>query len=528
MTAPDPGRFAQQATHKAVEQASARFYANPSVLTRNHTPIDPVRCEPPAASLGYEFASENLMELIDDTASEIRSALQRGSVRAADLAEQWIERTESAQALNCYVEFDADRFRQQAQAADAQRAAGQRLPLLGIPVALKDNIEAAGFQCGNGTRALHGLHAKRDAELVRRLRAAGAIIPGKVGMHELAFGATTNNAVTGAVHNPWDPTRIAGGSSGGSGAVVAARLVPAAIGTDTGGSVRVPAALCGVAGLRPTVGRVSQQGIAPIAATRDTAGPLARSVADLILLDSVLAGDDAPAPAVALQGLTLGLPQEYFWDDIAPDVRRTTEAALDTLRTAGVRFVPVSLPGLAQLNSEVSFVVALYEFVRDMTRYLHESGHGIGFDQLVAAIGSPDVQALARPLIEGGAIPEPAYRQALETRQRLQAVYRDAFAASGAAALVFPTTPRTASRLGEDQTVDLNGHASPTFATFIRNTDPGSNAAIPGLSLPIGLSDGLPVGLALDGPAGSDRRLLAIGAAIEAALPPMPPAPLQR
>ncbi|MFO1220240.1 MAG: indoleacetamide hydrolase [Burkholderiaceae bacterium] len=465
------------------------------------------------------------MDLIDRTATEVLDILARGAATSADLAEQWIVRTQAAKALNCYVEFDAAGLRRQAQAADAQRAAGARLPLLGIPIALKDNIDAVGFQCGNGTGALHGRHPARDAELVRRLRAAGALIPGKLGLHELAFGITSNNSVTGAVRNPWDTERIPGGSSGGSGAAVAARLVPGAIGSDTGGSVRVPAALCGVAGLRPTVGRVSADGIAPISATRDTAGPLARSVADLALIDGVLTGDTAPLRAVELRGLRLGLPQEYFWENLEPGVRDKADAALATLGEAGVTFVPLTLPGIAQLDGEVSFVVALYEFVRDMTRYLSSKSRGITFAQLIAGIGSPDVKAIAGPLVGDGAVPEAAYRQALDARKRLQALYASTFDRHGVSALVFPTTPSTAAKIGEDETFTLNGQTVPTFATFIRNTDPGSNAALPGLSLPVGLSQGLPVGLALDGPAGTDRELLAIGAAIEAVLPPMPSAP---
>jgi indoleacetamide hydrolase len=176
----------------------------------------------------------------------------------------------------------------------------------------------------------------------------------------------------------------------------------------------------------------------------------------------------------------------------------------------------------------VSFIVALYEFVRDMTAYLHDKSRGITFEQLIAGIGSADVKAIAGPLVGDGAVPEAAYRQAMEARKRLQALYDDTFAKAGVSGLIFPTTPSTAARIGEDETFELNGRACPTFATFIRNADPGSNAALPGLSLPIGLSAGLPVGLAIEGPAGSDRRLLAIGAAIEAALPPMPLAPITR
>lgn len=465
------------------------------------------------------------MQLMDRTVTELCQALDGGTARSVDLAEQCIARTQAAAALNCYVSFDPEGLRQQAIVADKRRAAGERLPLLGVPIALKDNIDAVGFPCGNGTGALHGRHPTADALLVQRLRAAGALIAGKVGLHELAFGITTNNAVTGAVHNPWDATRIPGGSSGGCGAAVAARLVPAAVGTDTGGSVRVPAALCGVSGLRPTVGRVPGDGIAPISTTRDTAGPLARSVADLALLDRVLTGDTTPLPTTSLRGLRLGLPQAYFWEDLEPGVRTQADAAISMLREAGATIVPMELPNVGQLDGEVSFVVALYEFVRDMTAYLHDKGRGITFAELIAGIGSADVRAIAGPLVGDGAVPEAAYRQALASRGRLQALYADAFERHAIAALVFPTTPSTAARIGEDETFMHNGRACPTFATFIRNADPGSNAGLPGLSLPIGLSQGLPVGLALEGPAGSDHRLLAIGAAVEAALPRMPLAP---
>ncbi len=479
------------------------------------------------------------MNLTNLGARDLRDALARGEVRCIDAADAFIARTETATALNAYVAFDADGLRRQAIEADARLAQGQRLALLGVPIALKDNIQAAGLPCGDGTGALHGRIARRDAEIVRRLRAAGALISGKLGMHELALGITNHNAVTGAVRNPWDASRIPGGSSGGCGAAVAARLVPAAIGTDTGGSVRIPAALCGVAGFRPSVGRVSADGVAPISATRDTPGPLARSVADLALLDEVLSGDAAPLPAMSLRGLRLGLPQHTFWDDLEPGVRRATDAALDALRAAGATLVPVPLPDAARLAGDAGFAIVLHEFVRDMTRYLHAEQPGVTLDRLLVGVRSRDVAAIVSGLTGDGTIPEPLYRQALQARRQLQACYAEAFAAHDVAALVFPTTPRTAALIGEDDTVLLEGRAVPTFATFIRNTDPGSLAALPGLSLPIGLAHdrtddrgdglghGLPVGLALDGPAGSDKRLLAIGAAIEAVLPPMP-APPQR
>lgn len=467
------------------------------------------------------------MQLADDTVTHIAATLAAGGARSADLAEIYIARTAAAAALNCYVGFDADALRAQARAADRRLAAGERLPLLGVPLAVKENVACAGLPCGAGTAALKGRMATADAPVIARLRAAGALITGTLGMHELAFGITSNNAVSGAVRNPWDPSRIPGGSSGGSGAVVAARLVPAAIGTDTGGSVRIPAALCGVAGFRPSVGRLDSAGIAPIALTRDTAGPLAHDVADLALLDAVMSGDDAPLPALEVSDLRLGVPVEHFWEDLAPGVRACADAALARLADAGVELVPVALPGLAALSEKLSFVIATYEFARDFGTWLARHHADLTLATVVERIASPDVRAALVPLLTGGLPSAETYAQALRDRAALQSQYAAAFTGNEIDALLFPTTPATAARIGEDRVFLHNGREIPTFPCFIRNTDPGSNAGLPGLSLPIGRADdGLPVGLALDGPAVGDRRLLAVGLAIEQALPPMPFAPL--
>ena len=462
------------------------------------------------------------MHAIDRPLSAIRKLLDEKSVTSLDLAEACISRTQARADLNAWVCFDADVLRDEARKADSRLAAGERLPLLGIPIALKDNIEAAGMTCGAGTGSLDGKEPQADAPLVSRLRAAGAVIAPKVGMHELAFGITNNNAVTGPVKNPWDPARIPGGSSGGSGAVVGARIVPASIGTDTGGSVRVPAALCGISGFRPTVGRVPGQGIAPISLTRDTAGPLAYTIADCALLDAVMTDTPASSPDVSLKGLRIGVPLVPSWDNLEPELRRVSERALDTLRQAGVELVDVKLPALNELNARVSFQVVLYEFVRDMREYLKVRGRGVDLEELIASVRSPDVRGAVGTLLTGGGIPEDVYRGALQSRAQLQDLYRQAFESHRIEALVFPTTPRTASLIGEDETVDLNGAQVPTFGTFIRNTDPGSNASLPGVSIPVGLAHKLPVGLALDGPIDSDRRLLAIADAIQSTLPPAP------
>ncbi|MGB3071403.1 MAG: indoleacetamide hydrolase [Ottowia sp.] len=463
------------------------------------------------------------MQALDLPITALRELLDARIVSSLDLAEACIARTQAQQAVNAWVSFDPQALRAQAREADGRLAAGERLPLLGIPIALKDNIEALGFPCGAGTASLSGKAPMADAVLVSRLKAAGAIMAGKVGMHELAFGATTHNAVTGAVRNPWDHQRIPGGSSGGSGAVMGARLVPASIGTDTGGSVRVPAALCGVTGFRPTVGRVPGEGIAPISRTRDTAGPLAHTVADCALLDAVMTeAPPLPLETIPLKGIRIGVPRAFFWSDLESELRTVAEKALDTLRRAGAELVEVDLPGIADLNANASFPVALYEFVRDMREYLQVRQRGVTLEQMIAQVGSPDVQGAVGTLLSGGGIPEEVYQGALRARGELQALYAKTFEANRLEALVFPTTPRTAALIGQDETVELGGKQQPTFGTFIRNTDPGSNASLPGVSVPLGLAHGLPVGLALDGPIHTDRRLLAIAQAFQAALPSPP------
>ncbi|TAL66921.1 MAG: indoleacetamide hydrolase [Burkholderiaceae bacterium] len=467
------------------------------------------------------------MNLIQPGITELRRKLRERSITSADVVDALIARTETHFALNGYVAFDPQGLRAQARAADLLIAAGQDLPLLGVPIALKDNIDAAGWPTSAGTPALLAHRPMHDAAVTGRLRRSGALISGKANLHELAFGITNHNQVTGIAGNPWAPDRIPGGSSGGCAVVVAAGMVPAAIGTDTGGSVRVPAALCGIAGLRPTVGRVPSGGIAPISCTRDTAGPMARRVEDLVLLDTILTGDVGTVAPVPLAGLRLGVPTGRFWQDLDSGVGAVMQAALERLRHAGVVLVSVDLPGLDAYNEAAGFPIALHEFIPEMTRYLETSASGVNLADLVARIGNKDVAGVLQPLLANGGIPPQVYSDALQARTRLQQVYSAAFANHEVQALVFPTTPLTARAVSAQDTVEFNGQQLPSFPSFIRNTDPGSNAGIPGISLPAGLApDGLPVGLALDGPAHSDRRLLSIAAAIERVLPTPALAPL--
>ncbi len=465
------------------------------------------------------------MDLVALTVREAADAMRRGDLRAEAYADALVAQVERGRALNAFIHFDADAVRAAARAADQRRAKSMALGALhGVPLALKDNLDTADAPTTGGTPGLRGHHPKRNAPVVQKLLDAGALSLGKANLHELAYGISNNNGGFGAARNPYDPTRIPGGSSGGVGVAVGARMAPGGIGTDTGGSVRIPAALCGIAGFRPTTGRWSTQGVVPISRTRDTPGPMARRVADCAVLDAAVTGS-SPAAPVTLKGVRLGVPRAHFWSPLDTETARLMEETLKRLKDAGAVLVEGDIPDVARLDAEAGFPIALHETVIDLGEYLRFHGIEMSYAQLVAQCGSPDVKGLLQSLHGEGAIPEAAYRQALDVlRPQLQAAYRDHFARQGVVAVVFPTTPLPAAPIGEDETVSLNGERVPTFFTFIRNTSPGSVAGIPGISVPAAMTAaGLPLGIELDGPAGSDAQLLALAEAVEAVLPQTPP-----
>jgi len=466
-------------------------------------------------------------------AGEAARRLCAGEFTSTRLVEATLARIKAHAALNAFVTLDEAGALAAARAADAAHRPGAACkPLAGVPVVVKDNIHVRGLPSTAGTPALKDFVPAEDAPVVAKLRAAGAIVVGKTHMHELAFGITGYNPAfqTGpevGVRNAYDTRRVAGGSSSGTGAALGARLVAAGLGTDTGGSVRIPCAFNGCAALRPTVGRYPAEGIAPISHTRDTAGPMAVSMADVALLDRVIAGGAAIAPA-DLKRVRLGVVPAFF-ADLDADTRAVTDAALATLRAAGATLVEVEMPQLMAHNDAVGFPLALYEAHDDMVAYLARHRTGIDLAQLAAGIASPDVKGTFDGLViprklpaPGGGLADaaPAYERAMKVeRPALQALYRDTFAQHRLDALVFPTVPRAAPLATPEASSPEN------FGAIIRNTDPGSNAGIPGIQLPAGLGaqTGLPIGLEFDGPAGSDRALLALGLAVEAVLGRLPP-----
>jgi mandelamide amidase len=461
----------------------------------------------------------------DLSLSEAARKIRSGELSSVALTEALLARAEASRDLNAFITLDRAGALAAARAADAARGQGRPMgPLHGVPIVVKDNIHVAGLPNTAGTPALRGFVPKDSAPVVKSLTDAGAIVLGKTNLHELAFGITSANDAFGVVKNAVDPARFGGGSSGGTAVAIARHMAPAGLGTDTGGSVRIPAALNGVVGLRPTLKRYPQEGITPIATTRDTAGPMARTVGDIVVLDGILSGDRSTVLGGSVRGVRLGVPRKPCYDDLEPDVADVMDQLLARLRQAGAVLVEVDATQIAALNEKVSFPVALYEANRDLGAYLARYGTGLGIRDVVAKIASPDVKAVFEGPVLGQPMSAETYADAMaKYRPQLQAAYAKLFAQDRLDAILFPTTPAVARPLAEREEMTLNGRKVPTFPTMIRNTDPGSNAGIPGLAMPAGTTPaGLPVGLELDGPPGSDRRLLEIGLGIESLLEALP------
>ncbi len=456
----------------------------------------------------------NILELTLVKALELMRAREFSAV---EYVQAMLERNREAAHLNAVICLDEQSVLDSAAQRDGQRQDNDNPALLGAPLLLKDNINSANLPTTGCTPALTGNIPPANAPIVGTLLNAGVVIFGKANMHELAFGITNNNPTFGPARNPYNPSLIPGGSSGGTASAVAAGILPAGLGTDTGGSSRLPAALCGICGFRPTIGRYPTTGVIPISTTRDTPGPMARAVEDIQLLDRVMAADQEPIEAVNLADVRLGVPRAYYYENLETGMVKVIESTLELLARSCKALVEVDLERVADLNHKVGFPVALYEARRDMMKYLAGSAPGISIEDVLAQIASPDVKEIYRAVVSAEAVTEAAYRDAINVhRPEMQAIFSGYFADNNLDALVIPTVTMTAPPIGHDNTVELNGRQQPTMATIIRNTDPSSNVGIPSLSVAVGLAaNGLPIGVCLEGPAGSDRRLLAIGKALQ-------------
>ena len=472
--------------------------------------------------------------------SDAAALLRDGEVSAEDYARELTDRCEQAVGLNAFLEIDRDGLAAGAREADLARRSGRALgPLHGLPIALKGNIGTQALTTSGGTRRLADFRPMADAPVVRRLFDAGALLLGKTNLHELSMGWTGANAAYGPVRNPHDYRRVSGGSSSGTACAVAAGLAPAGLGTDTNGSLRIPASFCGIASLRPTLGRYPTAGIIPLSWSLDTVGPMARSVADLALLDAVMSSAPTAAPRVSLSGVRIGLLPDYFQAEIAPDVADVFDDALVKLAEAGAEILNLSLPDLARCVEGVAADLIHYEAARALPAYLAKCACPWSL-QDVAALAGADVRQILMQRVVAGA-PDPvwpaAYAEALEKRRLTRARLRVLFDEHSLDLLAYPTAHVAAPLIG-DRLVspapdfEENGFRLSARTAFGKNVAPSAIAGLPSLTLPAGLSAaGLPVGMDFGGREGGDLALLAVGFAIERALGPFrppnyrPPAP---
>lgn len=463
--------------------------------------------------------------MYEKTISELSSLLAERELSAVELAKSMLDRiTALDPELNSFITVTPEQALAQAQQADERRAKGETQPLLGIPIAHKDSFCTAGIRTSGGSRMLDSFIAPYDAAVVERLAAAGMVMLGKTNMDEFAMGSSNETSYYGPVQNPWNKQVVPGGSSGGSAAAVAARLVPAATATDTGGSVRQPAALCGVSGLKPTYGRVSRHGMIAFASSLDQAGPMARTAEDLALLLNAMAGFDrrdstsvereAPDYVASLSdslaGLKIGLPKEYFCEGLDPEVARLIEAAVDAYRQLGAEIKEVSLPNSA-MSVPVYHVIAPAEASSNLSRYdgvrfgyrcddpqdlddLYLRSRGEGFGQEVKRRVLVGTYVLTEQHYETG------YLQAQKIRRLIQQDFLRAF--EQVDLLLGPTTAAPAFALGAKSDDPMQMYLSDAY-TIAANL-----AGVPALSIPAGFADGLPVGLQLIGRHFDEARLL--------------------
>ena len=466
--------------------------------------------------------------LLSGTLAELGARLAKREVSSVELARACLERITRLNAeLNAFITVDEQRALADARRADEARSRGEGGPLTGIPIAHKDILCTRGMRTTCGSRMLAGYVSPYDAHVVERLAAAGMVLLGKCNLDEFAMGSSNESSYFGPVRNPWDGTRVPGGSSGGSAAAVAARMTPAATGTDTGGSIRQPAAFCGVSGLKPTYGTVSRYGLVAFASSLDQAGPLAKCAADLALLMNAMSGFDArdstslERPAedygrdlhAPLAGLRIGLPQEYFGEGIAPGVRRAVEEAVRWFEREGARTVPLQLPN-AKLGIAVYYVIAPAEASSNLARfdgvrYGHRASDYADLADMYRRTRAEGFGAeVKRRILVGTYVLshgyyDAYYLQAQKVRRLIARDFAEAFQRCDV--ILGPTAPSTAFELGANVDDPVQMYLNDIF------TVAAPLAGVPALSVPCGFDErGLPVGLQLTGNHFTEARLLGL------------------
>ncbi len=472
------------------------------------------------------------MEVTSLAAHEIQALIRAGEISPKEVIEALARRIEEVDpVIHGYLSHDVERAIAEAEKVDVN------LPLGGVPISIKDIINVKDHPCGCASKILEGYIAPYDATVIARLRAAGAIPFGRVNMDEFAMGSSTENSAFGPTKNPWDTTRIPGGSSGGSAAVVAADEAFVALGTDTGGSIRQPAALCGRVGLKPTYGRVSRYGLVAFASSLDQVGPIAKDVRDAALLMNIIAGSDKfdsttldePVPDYTavlekgVKGLKLGLPKEYFIEGLDPEVEKSVRAAVAKLESLGAEVIEISLPH-TEFALSTYYIIAPAEASANLARFdgVRYGFRAKGTNGLLDHYGrtreegfGPEVK---RRIILGTYVLSSGYYDAYYLRaQKVRALIRQDFASAfeKVDAIVCPTSPTPAFKLGERTSDPLSMYLADVF-TLAANI-----AGICGLSVPCGFVERqgkqLPVGLQILGKELDESTLLQVAFAHEQA-----------
>jgi aspartyl-tRNA(Asn)/glutamyl-tRNA(Gln) amidotransferase subunit A len=454
--------------------------------------------------------------------AEIGRLFRSGELSPVELTRAQLARIEKLNPLlNAFITVSDERALRAAKEAEAalsmrsKKAVEDLGPLHGIPISLKDNLYTKDVRTTGGSKILKNFVPQQDAAVVALLKKAGAVILGKTNLHEFAYGTTSNNPFYGAVRNPWDVERISGGSTGGSAAGLAAGLGYASVGTDTGGSIRIPAALCGVVGLKPGLRRVSVDGVIPLSTTLDVVGPIARSVDDAALLFDVVAarenGERSFRPpekaAESFVGWKLGVPRTFFLELMSPEVVKAFENAVRILKNGGADVKEVDVPLLQeteQAGNEIAWAEA--------TLYHEECGW---YPHRAAEYG----EDVALRLEMGTKVKATTYLRALSMRAKIIEGMSQVFRQQGVDALIAPTTPMAAPKIGEETTtIDGKGHA--TRGLLLRLNRPANVTGMPAISVPCGRTDeGLPLGLQLMGPMRGEAELLRLAAEFERACP---------
>ncbi len=478
-----------------------------------------------------------------DSLRQLSDALKARTVSSEELARHYLQRIDAHAALNAYIHLDAERTLAQARDADARLASGDATPLTGVPVAHKDVFVTRGWRSTAGSKMLADYVSPFDAAVVERLGAAGMVTLGKTNMDEFAMGSSNENSFFGAVKNPWDATRIPGGSSGGSAAAVAARLAPVATGTDTGGSIRQPAALTGITGIKPTYGRVSRYGMIAFASSLDQGGPLGHTAEDCALLLNAMAGHDArdstslpretedftrflgqpregATAAKPLQGLRIGLPKEYFGPGLDEDVAQAVRAALAQLEAMGATLVDVTLPK-TELSIPVYYLIAPAEASSNLSRfdgvrYGHRAADYRDLQDMYKKTRAEGFGwEVKRRILVGAYVLSHGYYDAYYLQaQKIRRIIADDFQnAFGQCDIIMgPVSPSVAWKLGQKTDDPVQMYLADIFTLST------SLAGLPGMSVPCGFGEGgMPVGLQMIGNYFDEARMLQVAHAFQQA-----------